>query len=519
MAGFLAMDWNAHGLRVVEGHLKGQHLHLGGGLGLPVPFDPAQAETLGAHLKAQLQAAGIKPAPVVVTVSREMLLGRDVHHPDVPENEVPAIVQFQIFKELAVSPDDLVLDHQPLSLPWPTGEKRALALLLRRPHLAAYERLCQAAGLKLAAVIPHAVGMLVQLQPLNLTGVVAYLAGSELIVARGPELLYSRFLEQDADWVLSLRQALGAYRVAYPQQPVAMLLLAGSQIPVELDELADKQHLALQLVDPFQNVRAMQPLPPEFDFLHAVGALEAVTRLKKLPINFAAPKRTLPKPNRSRLYTMIGGAVAAFLLLTVGGWYWLESSDRSQKIDELTKSLAGLKEEINGYGNTQEKYAALLAWKQAEVVILDEIYDLSARFPDLAGIRFTRAVWETLAPSTTPVRAGAAAAATKPSGTGAAKKVEQPIAQVSLEITAESAELLPKLRQALDAEKHWQIDRWERDPNNPRQVQAVLKVYPLEPREFQARLELGVNRTQPGEIRTDQRLRPTVRPRTPGGRP
>lgn len=515
MAGFLAIDWNVHGLRVVEGHLKGHHLHLGGGLGLAIPFDPVQAESLGANLKAQMQAAGIKPAPVVFTVSRDVLLSRDVRHPDVPENEVPAIVQFQTFKELAVAPDDVVLDHQPLSLLWPTGEKRSLALLLRRPQLAAYERLCQAAGLKLAAVIPHAVGMLVQLQPLNLSGPVAYLAGNELIVARGAELLYTRFLDADADLALSMRQALGAYRAAFPQQAVSMLLMAGNQVPVEIDELADKQNLAVQLVDPFLNVRTLQPLPPEFDFLHAVGALEAVTRLKKLPINFAAPKRTLPKPNRTRLYAMVGGAVAAFLFITVGGWYWMESSDRSHRIDELTKSIAGLKAEITGYGNTDEKYAALSAWKQMEVIVLDELYDLSARFPDLAGIRFTRAVWVTLTPSVAPTRAGAAA--TKPAGP--TKKVEQPIAQVNLEIAAETVELLPRLRQALDAEKHWQVDRWERDPNNPRQVQAVLKVYPLEPREFQARLELGQNRTQPGEIRTDQRLRPTVRPRTPGGRP
>lgn len=520
MSRYLALHWDRQGLRLVEGQLKGQHLHLGPGLGLPVAFDPAQAEATGANLKAQMQAAGIRPGPVAATVGREVLLGRDVRHPEVPTNELPAVVQFQVFKELAVPADDFVLDFQVLSFPWPSGERRSLALLLPRHHVAALESLCRAAGLKLIAIVPHAAGMLAQLQGLNLTGAVAYVRGDELIVAREGELLYSRHLEPDEGLALQIRQALAAYRSAFPQHPVAVLLWAGNEIPVEVDEAADKLGITVQLFDPFHQVRSGQPLPPDFDFAPAIGALEGAVRGKRFPFNFAAPKRTEVKPNRSRLYAVAGGAAAAFLFLMAGGWYWLESSDRATQIEDLTKKVADLKAEITAYGNTEEKYAAIAAWQQAEVVVLDELYDLAARFPDMAGVRITRATWVTLAPAASTVgttRSGATPRPTAP----AAKKSEQPVAQVILEAVADSADLLPRLRQALESEKHWQIDQWERDPNNPRQVRGVLKVYPLQPREFQARLELGQHRTQPGEIRTDQRPRPTVRPRTPtpGGRP
>lgn len=521
MSRYLALHWDRHGLRLIEGQLKGQHLHLGPGLGIPVAFDPAQAEAIGNNLKAQMQAAGIRPAPVVATVSRELLLGRDVRHPEVPANELPAVIQFQLFKELAVPADDFVLDFQPLSFPWPSGERRSLALLLPRQQVAAFETLCRAAGLKLAAVVPHAVGMLAQLQALNLTGAVAYVRGDELIVTREGELLYSRHLDPDEGLALQIRQSLAAYRSAFPQHPLAALLWAGNEIPVEIDEAADKLGITVQLVDPFHQVRSSQPLPPDFDFTPAIAALEAATRWKSLPFNFAAPKRTEVKPNRSRLFVVAGGAAAALLLLLAGGWYWLETSDRATQIADLTQKVADLKAEITAYGNTEEKYAAIASWQQAEVVVLDELYDLAARFPDLAGIRITRATWVTLAPMTSTTATTRSGATPRPTNPIAAKKSEQPVAQVILEAMADSADLLPRLRQALESEKHWQIDQWERDPNNPRQVRGVLKVYPLQPREFQARLELGQHRTQPGEIRTDQRLRPTVRPRTPtsGGRP
>jgi hypothetical protein len=521
MSRYLALHWDRHGLRLVEGQLRGQQLHLGPGLGIPVAFDPSQAEAAGINLKAQLQAGGIRPAPVVATVGRDSLLGRDVRHPEVPSNELAAVVQFQVFKELAVPADDFVLDFQPLSFPWPSGERRSLALLLPRQHVAALETLCRAAGLKLSAIVPHASGMLAQLQGLNLTGAMAYVRGDELIVARGGELLYSRHLESDEGLALQLRQALAAYRSAFPQHPLAGLLWAGNQIPVEIDEVADKLGITVQLFDPFHQVRSSQPLPPDFDFTPAIGALEGAVRWKHWPFNFAAPKRTEVKTNRSRLYVVAASAAAVFLFLMAGGWYWLESSDRATQIEELTKKVADLKAEITAYGNTEEKYAAIASWQQAEVVVLDELYDLAARFPDMAGVRITRATWVTLAPMASTTGTGRSGGSPRPTSPLPAKKSEQPVAQVILEATADSADLLPRLRQALETEKHWQIDQWERDPNNPRQVRGVLKVYPLQPREFQARLELGQHRTQPGEIRTDQRLRPTVRPRTPtpGGRP
>ena len=524
MAGFLALDWDATGLKLLEGQLRGGQVQLGGGVGLSVPFAPAQAAVIGGDLRAHLQAAGIKPAPVVATIGRDMLLCRDVHYPQVPAHEEPAIVQFQTFKELAVAPDEVVLDHQPISLPWPTGERRALALMIRKSHLAALERLCQAAGLKLSAVLPHALGMLVQLQPHQAEGQVsAYVAGSELIVAQGHEWLYGRTLDTEGDWTAELKRALAAYRAAYPQTAVQALFLAGASVSEEVAALADQLDIAVRPLDPFQTVRATRPLPTDFDFLHAAGALEAATRLKKLPVNFVAPKRTVPQPSKARFYAIAGGTLAAAIFGLVGGWYWLESSSRADEIAELNQRIKTLKTEIEGYGVTEEKYTAIANWREAEVVVLDELYNLTVRFPELEGVRITRASWLTIPPTPAPLataRPGAVGGPRQPAVPApAAKQTLKPVAHIDLEATAESSEALVRLRQALDGERHWQVERWEREPQNPNQVRGVLKVFPMQPSEYQSLLQLGQLRTQPGEIRTEQRPRPTVRPRTPGGRP
>src|SRR5947209_8249801 len=122
--------------------------------------NPAEADALGRLLRERLKDAGIPPAPVLVCIGRDRVILNEVTYPSVPAHEEPAVVQFQVSKELTDAADEVVIDYTPMSETGPSGEQHALALVMRRELLATYETLCRAAGLKLLALTPRPFGML-----------------------------------------------------------------------------------------------------------------------------------------------------------------------------------------------------------------------------------------------------------------------------------------------------------------------------------------------------------------------
>src|SRR5207248_8068529 len=91
---------------------------------------------------------------------RDRVILKDVRYPPVPPHEEPAVVQFQVSKELTDAADEVVLDYTRLSESGRNGEQQALAFVIRRELLTTYETLTRAAGLKLVALTPRPIGML-----------------------------------------------------------------------------------------------------------------------------------------------------------------------------------------------------------------------------------------------------------------------------------------------------------------------------------------------------------------------
>ena len=84
---------------------------------------------------------------------------KEIRVPPVPDSEEPAVVRFQAIKELTDSPEDVIIDYTINMLPSTSlsGDRKAVALIIRKEVLDSYQVLCQAAGLKLAALTPRVV--------------------------------------------------------------------------------------------------------------------------------------------------------------------------------------------------------------------------------------------------------------------------------------------------------------------------------------------------------------------------
>src|SRR5205823_547105 len=117
-------------------------------------------------------------------------------------------------------------------------------------------------------------------------------------------------------------------------------------------------------------------------FAAACGAVQARRLYRTLPVNFLAPKKTRPKSNLPRRYALAGAAAAALITAGVAGFYFLAVGEKESQIQELQAQVSRNNKTIDAFADTEKKLDAINAWVGNEVVVLDELYDLTAHFPD-----------------------------------------------------------------------------------------------------------------------------------------
>src|SRR3954466_16409904 len=99
----------------------------------------------------------------------------------------------------------------------------------------------------------------------------------------------------------------------------------------------------------------------------------------------------------------MGSAAAAPLVALVTAGYLLSASNLDSQIADLQTDIAAKKKQLDAYADVEKRLDAVHNWANTEMVLLDELYDLVARFPDASGLRITKAEW-----TSTPASAAAA---------------------------------------------------------------------------------------------------------------
>jgi len=204
------------------------------------PFQQSTAEAQGKAFKDKLSSFGVAPAPLVIAIGRDRLVLKEIKFPSVPAHEEPGIVRFQALKELTDAGDDVVIDYQPRSDV--TGpDKKALVVALKRDVLRAAQTFAQAAGLKLAAVVPRAYGIMAALQSASpsseaVAAITIGTQGGEFLVSRGDQLLFNRAiagpaLASDAALLSEVRRNLAVHNSQSPQSPVSAVYIAEGPAP------------------------------------------------------------------------------------------------------------------------------------------------------------------------------------------------------------------------------------------------------------------------------------------------
>lgn len=512
----VGIDWRGDELRVVVGQAHATSTHVLAAGRWPLPPGADGLASVAGTVRDWLKAAKAHGAPAVLSVARDRLIFKELKLPNIPAEELPAIVQFQVTKELTVPLDDVVIDYIPAATPGPAGDLRVAAFVLRKDDLARATTFAQAIGVKLQAIVPHGLGLhahwLGHPQHAAFADVVGIVSPDEFIVVNGRELVYNRPLDRGEDWADDVRRGLAAYDNQAGHAPVTAVFFLGAAATIP-QELARRIRVPQFSFDPMAVLKSDVPLEDAEAYAPAAGLVQARGLFKPLPVNFQSVKQVVVKPPRTRLYALVGGAVAAGLVALVGLWYAWSHWELNQQLADLQAEIDATKKLIDAYGETDKQLAAVETWASSDVVVLDELYELIARFPPISGVRVTKAEWMPI-PVTPTINRPTPAAASKPGTTPATpppSSAAKPVAQAMLEVTADEPAKFEQLYLALSAQSHWKVTK-ELD-RNPNIVRIFIKIIPLAPKEYGGMLSELTHVTQPGDGRRDDaRPRPTTRP-------
>jgi hypothetical protein len=420
----------------------------------------ANAATLGKNFRQHLKEAGITPAPVLVSLGRERIVLKEIKFPPVPDSEEANIVRFQVSRDLSEAPENVVIDYFPIPYADATAERKALTVVVRREIIQAYEKFCTAAGLKLMGITPRPFASVAGIQRAVSIGAVnpvelpnasyAVLTRGdkwgELTIARGDSVVFTRSLSgpalnSETALLGELKRNLAVYSGQNPQSPVQTVYMPEADGPGGWSgRIRSGMTIPVQSFDPLAGVLHEATPESRANFAALSGLFDLQSR-EQLPINFLKPREPKKQadPNKRFLLTV----VPLLLLLFAGAFIFGLSikADKERKLVQLQELKKELDDRLPKLEEDEKRVKYVNEWRDRTVVWLDEIYDLTARFPDVRGTQLLEFK----------------AFAREPAKNEKTKMV----ARMEVKIQTESSDAIKALQSELVRDRFYKVEPWK----------------------------------------------------------
>ncbi len=401
MARMIALNWPGKGKQVrwVLASSRGSRLALeaAGTLALPSEAEGAGAALqLGELLRSELGGKA-KGAVALLSVDRSQVELVSLTLPPAPDTELPELVRNQAMRENVAIGDDAELDFVPLDDD-PAQPRHVTAVAISGTRLEQMRAVLNDAGLVPKAIVvrPYATAALVldSLEDRDQTCLVVNVVEEEidLVALSKGRIAYWRTLRQAnvsqdraaaARLAAEIQRTLVVARVQLAGQAIEAVYLCGGldEHPALVEVLREQLPLPLTLVDPLAAHGGLDEAPQASGPLSAlVGMLAVEANGAKHAIDLLHPRKQPGPPDRRRTLVLAGAAAAVVLLL--GGYQvWSTFSTADEQIETLTADRDRLDDLLKQAGQKKKVIQSLRDWSKNDVNWLDELRDLSLRFP------------------------------------------------------------------------------------------------------------------------------------------
>ncbi len=416
MASWLVLDWDQDQFHLlcVQSSRRGIEVTRAVTWTHPEPFTPSTAARVGAALREFLKAEKIAAAPVIVGLGRDRVFLKELRFPSIAAHEEASLVRFQTAKEMAESVENYAIDYVPLKSSG--AERQVMSVASRRDFITMVQGLCQAAGLKLHAVTPKLFGMPLALEravqpdtsPLGAKQLNVVLnigqRWAELCFFKGDRLLQAQSLSKGPMLASEVKRNLAVFQaqsaVNIDLEGPDCLYVFGDDAEA-IESLQAGQKLPVRLLDPMKAEPNLAAAPAHF--AGAIGLASLWSQAEAKPVNLATPKRVQAPPSAIQQRGVVYGSVAAVAVLFLIGLMIYVLSVKRGEVDRLTKDKADFEKTLTEVAQERAEVDAYREWEQTTLPVLDEMYDLTARYPFEIGMRVNQLA---LRPNTTVKQKG-----------------------------------------------------------------------------------------------------------------
>lgn len=403
MQRLLAIDCDARELGYVLASASGERITLESGGTIQLGSGPEDraltTDEIGKKLQAALSKYKRTGAKVLASVDRNSIELFEIVVPPASDPELPELVLNRLSMESAAIAEEAIVDFIAQS----GGEsesRRVTAAALARTERDRVMSTCSTAGATPDRLLvrPYETAALFLKQRTVTTGnfLLVNVIGDEvdLIVVDPVRILFFRTVrlparmgDETAEQRLldEIRRTL----LVAPQSPeighvIEAVYIFGSGAEDErlVAQISKEISTKVERLDPYSgfSLGKSWESQPSGRLVPLLGMLVAEARGAQHAVDFLHPRKAPKPPNRIRQL-----AIAVSLIAVIGGaggyYVWEGQAKADAEIKKLNESLASLDALVKKTADKKKVTDAIEEWNSSSVVWLDELRDLSAKFP------------------------------------------------------------------------------------------------------------------------------------------
>lgn len=438
----LAVDWDLRYVRFVHAHMRRGKVRIDRLFSVDVPehVDVSDAKQLGGMIREVLKQQKIRTDRVILDVPRDKTLLKTLKLPLTDPNELAAMVEFQIAKEIPFPLSQAVVDFVMPDHKSVEGPADVLVGTVGREVVEHYQRTCEEAGLKLVrlGLRPYAnmeaihglfgagryrcvvvvdVGPRLTEIDVIMDGKLAFSSAGSVSIPRqispGSDQLQvdsaivstddstdSSIIafpssgapggSSDVDRVVSallveFTRKIEAFRSSTPGFEVDMIVVGGS---VGIEEqvaraLSERYSATVELYNPASQFGWPEEKGAEARaFSAALGLVTAHAGDTQADFDFLHPKRTVTATERRLKKAPVFGVAAAIVGALLLGLYWQVIAPKQRALAKINAAIEDYEDRIEELEEFEKnKLAVADAFDQEQVIWLDELNRLSGLLP------------------------------------------------------------------------------------------------------------------------------------------